>query len=123
MLTLNKIFVAIISYIVCATYLVLQSSRESLLGHVLNGQIKMFNTRHTAQLTALLNYRSTQYEIGLFNMKYDCLSINICNPDHNILVQVRFAKVKWSLISSLKNSLYKLPHPIPNDLRFKYLGN
>ena len=61
-------------------------------------------------------------------MKYGCLSINICNPGHNtlelyILVQVCFTKVKWNLISSIKNSLYKLPHPIPHDLRFKFSGN
>ena len=61
-------------------------------------------------------------------MKCDCLSINICNPGHNILelyvlVQVCFAKVKWNLISSIKSSLYKFPHPIPHDLIFKFLGN
>ena len=57
MFTINNISFAIVSCMVYATYLVLQSSHESFLGHVLNSQNKMFKIR------------STQHEIRLFKMK------------------------------------------------------
>ena len=57
------------------------------------------------------------------NVNIDCNSGHNILELYNILVKIDSPQVKRNLIISIANLVHQLPQELPNDLRFRILGN